>query len=198
MRFETRRKLFHVVAGAVAFGLVYTGRYPVALAAAGLLAGIGVSVAARHRRIPGVHRLLDLFERDHHQDAFPGKGALSSLAGVTLVAASFPRPAALAAIGALVAGDSLSHLVGKRYGRVDNPLNPVKDVEGFAAGFLATAAIAALFLPLVTAVVAAFAGMVVESIDAERITVLLDDNLTVPVAVAATAHLVHVYLLPAV
>lgn len=187
MKFEVRRKLFHAACGAVVVPIIYLDRFPLLAAVMLLLGGTATSLVSRNHRLPVIGVFLDYFERDHEQEQFPGKGAIFLLAGVIAVVWLFPRQIALAAVAGSVSGDVLSHLVGKRYGRIDNPLNRNKDVEGFLAGVLGGTLLSSLFVPRFVAVVAVATGMLVESLRAELFSFKIDDNLTVPLTIAVVA-----------
>ncbi|MGQ0534876.1 MAG: hypothetical protein ACT4PT_02260 [Methanobacteriota archaeon] len=155
---ETKRKAIHVL-GAVApipvllYAPISVG---VALTAAAILAitiSYDISLSGRpvhpwhapiHRRIT---RALDETRRDG--ETFPWASVLF-LFGVTLVAvlnwlAALPLAFAFAAYGVLGAGDTMSALVGSRYGRHKLPWNRRKSWEGSLAGLVAAATAAVVF-----------------------------------------------------
>lgn len=197
MEFELRRKAFHVGLGTLGLILIHYDMFYLVPATALLLSGVAVSLVSRSKELPVIEFLLDLAERDHHRSTFPGKGPASALLAAIVVVAAFDKDVALASVAALTFGDSLSHLVGVRYGKVPNPLNREKDVEGFVAGFLATFAASLFLLEPLTAGFASFTGMVVESLDAKIGRWSVSDNLTVPLTVAVSAYLLQNYVLPA-
>lgn len=181
--FELRRKLFHIVVGIMCAGLVWHDRSPATVFLSLLAVGLPLSLVARDRHVPGIAFFLDVFERDHIQDRFPGRGALFFVAGALFAVLAAPREVATAAVLVVAVGDAAAHLIGVRFGRHGNPLNPEKDIEGLFGGILAATAVTALILPPATALTLSSAGILVESIDLRVYGEKVDDNITIPVAV---------------
>jgi dolichol kinase len=109
---------------------------------------------------------------------------------VLLTILATPKPAALIAISTLAIADPLAAVVGIRFGR--RRLAPNRSLEGSAAFFAATVAIAAAVLRWSTAAAAwpiagsaaAIGGVAVAN---ELLPLRVDDNLTIPIVVGFAA-----------
>ena len=121
---------------------------------------------------------LHLMERDHDKQRFPGKGAIMVLCGAFLTGLLFPAHI-LPALLVLGLGDSLSTLVGMRFGK-KKLLNTNKSWIGSAAFLLVSCVILVWFSSwwLLIALVATLA----EIINYHRF-LYLDDNLVIPLVV---------------
>jgi dolichol kinase len=172
---ETVRQIIHLVFGLCIAGLVafLDHRSVTVLIAAGLLSGVVlIELILRGYTLPLVSPLVAYVDRS---DPLPGKGALcfvvSALACITIFPALLVVPA-LVTISVL---DSMTTLVGTRYGR--HRIHNGKSAEGTVGGVVVTAA---ALLPLLTAagalVVAAVAGII-------ELLCPVDDNLVIPVIV---------------
>jgi dolichol kinase len=140
LRHELGRKALHLTTTIVP--LAYAGGLPqpVVVVALATLVVIAIVVeVARH----GSPRWRQRFERlvgpllrgpEHAGIA----GATWLLGGFLLVAALAPRPAAIAAMWAVAAGDAAASIVGRSVGRIR--LGSRKTLEGLVAGFAVTAA----------------------------------------------------------
>lgn len=193
---EIRRQIMHALIGLAiaAFVWKYSHLWHVILiiAVAGLVFSyiIKSAAAAKNNAVKGFRKLgvaaLALVERKEELQRFPGKGAIMLFVGSGLTAAIF-REQAAAAIVILAVGDSASHLGGRFFGRTNHKwlFAQEKTVEGTAFGFVLASAAAALILPVWTAVMAAAAGMLAEALHLRIGKIKIDDNLTVPLAVAA-------------
>ena len=108
----------------------------------------------------------------------------------------FDRDIALASIMILALGDSISHLVGEKYGRIKNIFNwkGTKLLEGTLAGTFAGFLGAAQFVSWQTAFVASFAAMVAEVIKIDFNDNTLDDNLVVPLIAGTVMFLIKSYV----
>jgi dolichol kinase len=114
------------------------------------------------------------FERGRE---FPFHGAIMFYIGAFIAIVLFPEFASSAAIAVLALGDSMSTLVGKRYGKYKLLFNKNKTIEGSLA-FLVTAFIVLIFFTNpVNALAVALIAMFVEALPK------LSDNLTIPIAV---------------
>ncbi len=78
----------------------------------------------------------------------------------------------------LIIGDGMAGIFGVIYGKTKLPWNPDKTLEGSIAGFIGAAIAVSFILPLNYAFLAAFAGIVTETIGWK-----LNDNLTIPLGV---------------
>lgn len=119
------------------------------------------------------------FEKSTHYEA-GSYWLLSSL----LLLLLFNINIAYAAILILAIGDTAAGFVGRNMGRMKNPLNKKKTIEGSLA-FFATALFAAMpFVSTQTAIVVAFAVAIVEALPLK-----INDNLTVPLSAGLVMYL---------
>ena len=107
---------------------------------------------------------------------FPLRGALLFYVGVFVAFQLFPMSIAAAATAVLAAGDSVSTVVGRSWGRHKLPINRDKSWEGSAAFFIGALFVLMFFVNPLKALMAAAAATAVEA--APR----MDDNLTIPLA----------------
>ncbi|MFB6203925.1 MAG: diacylglycerol/polyprenol kinase family protein [Candidatus Nanohaloarchaea archaeon] len=189
MRFETRRKLVHVLEGVLGIAVIYLDLQPLAVFSALLMVGIVLSYAARE----GDHPFLDFFvDRLGREDpTLPGQGSLFMLAGFIAAVLVLPAEAAMAAVATVAFGDSAAAFIGRYYGRTRNPLNDGKTVEASVAGFVLSSFAAGFFVSPGSAVLMSFAAMVVEAWPAHLGGYELDDNFSMPVVAALVYLLVH-------
>jgi len=103
-------------------------------------------------------------------------GPLTLALGVLGALWGLPHRMALACILIAAVGDSISAVVGSRWGRVPWPYNPTKTVEGSAAFLVSAALCASVYLPLSSAVPVAGIATLVESLPARDW-----DNFLIPV-----------------
>ncbi|MBN1385504.1 hypothetical protein JW968_00835 [Candidatus Woesearchaeota archaeon] len=157
-----------------------------------LIAGIFLSVWCRFSRVPLISYLLDIFEKEEHLKVFPGRGALMFLFGTILAIIIFPKDIALASIAVLTFGDSVSALYGIAFGRVQHPLSRKKFAEGNIAGGAAAFIVALLFVSVPEALFASIVGMLIEAVESRRFKVILDDNLTIPMAAGLVILLIRI------
>ncbi len=111
-------------------------------------------------------------------------GALYILLSGFLCIVFFPRYIATAAITFIIVGDVAAAMVGRRWGR--HKIRKVKSVEGSLA-FLAVALVVAYLVPNIpwsVGTIGAVAATVVEAV-----TIVRDDNLTVPLSAGLLMHL---------
>jgi dolichol kinase len=191
---ELWRKAIHVASVAVPV-FVWFSHPPVAVAVLGAVAAAAATVDLARLRFRGPrYRFLRLTRpllRPHERRGLAGATwmALAYFAAVAL----FPTPVAVAAMLFNGLGDAAAAVVGRRWGR--HRTRAGKSWEGFAAGLVVNAAVAAGIstLPLTFPLAAAFAGALAASL-LEMADLPLDDNLWVTVggglALAAAAALV--------
>jgi dolichol kinase len=124
-----------------------------------------------------------MFERRDAKKPFAG--AFWFYFGAGLAFLLFPLYSASAAAAILAVSDSLSTIIGKRFGR--HPVLGKKTLEGTAAFFASAFLVCTLFLnPFVGvtgAIAATFAELIPEwrRISSSRLSGLLDDNLLIPI-----------------
>ena len=188
---EMRRQLFHATVGIAIVALIYLD----VLKWWGLLAILAVGsvliLLSRKYRIPIVYWFLERFERQEVMEIFPGKGSFFFVLGAFVVVLIFDKSIAMASIIICALGDSMSHLVGARMGRVKHPFSNTKFIEGHIVGAIIGALGAMLFVSPLTALVAASIAMFVEGIDIKfRMKWILDDNLIVPLTAGIVMFLI--------
>lgn len=159
----------------------------------GSLLSLSISALSKFRNISFIEFLLDHMENRPSRSYFPGKGVFFFLFGAFVVSIFFGREAVFASIFVVSVGDSVSHVVGKEFGRIPHPLSRDKYLEGHVVGAV-LAALGASFIGnmnLTTIIVAALIAMYVEGIYfGEKLEVLMDDNLVVQVVFAVSLYLI--------
>ncbi len=178
--FEIRRKLFHIFSGLIIVSLIYFDLLKWWMMLLVLISGFIVSLIYRRWKIPVIHWFLKTFERPHHIEELPGRGALSIGLGVLLSMILFEKNICLAALMIWTLGDSISALVGKHFGNKIHPLNDERLIEGTIAGIFAGTISAMLFVNFYAALVASIVSMSLESIELKLMHEPIDDNILVP------------------
>jgi len=183
---ELVRQLVHLIFGLAVAGMVLVAGQPAAVAilAGGLFIGIVmVDLILRGCRVPLFSPLVDAFDR---KDRLPGRGALyfavSALACVIL----FPVTISVPALVTLAVLDSVTTIVGVRFGRTR--IYNGKSWEGTLAGIIVTVLVLLPFLKLPGAVVIAIVAGLIELLSP------VDDNLVIPIAVCVVLALVPGFL----
>lgn len=134
---------------------------------------IGVVIADATDRgihVPLFYSIIREMERD---GAFPGKGAIFFFIGVLFCLAFFGDAIAPVAIVVLAVLDSVSTIVGKKYGKTK--LIGKKSLEGTTAGIVASVVVLLFIVQPVAAVVVSVVSGLAELVSP------VDDNLTIPV-----------------
>ena len=153
--------------------------------------------------IPAVRRVFDavfgFLLRRHEKNTERRRlnGASYVLISASLCVWLFPKVIVITAFAILIISDSAAALIGRKFGR--HPFLG-KSFEGASAFFVSAVIVVALapkvnYLPLEygIGIVAALLGSVVESL-----SVTIDDNLSIPVAISVVMWLMYSILLPAV
>lgn len=149
-----------------------------------------MSLLVKKKRMEAVRWLLSHFERDHHMDNFPGRGVLFYTIGAFLVLLLFQEKIAYAGILILSAGDAVSNIVGKHYGKIRTKLNPDKFIEGTLSGIIVSVPIAYYFVPnIVAAISASCIAMFLEMPNVKIFNFEIDDNLIIPLGACVTLSL---------
>lgn len=169
---ELVRQVIHLGVGLGIAALVLLLDHSVATAilAGGLFIGvILVDLILRGSAIPVVSWLLRFVDRS---DPLPGRGALFFAVSALTCVILFPATVVVPALVALAVLDSVTTLVGKRYGR--RRIYNGKSYEGTLSGIAITVFALLPFLTLPGAlVVSAVAGMI-------ELFSPVDDNLVIP------------------
>ena len=97
----------------------------------------------------------------------------------------FERNIAFASILILAVGDSVAPFVGRHLGKVKNPLNPTRLIEGTIAGAIAGALAAMFFVSFWHALIASTIAMTVEAIELTLKNKKIDDNILIPLVSGA-------------
>lgn len=193
---ELLRQILHLIIGVVVVILLY---YDV-LSALSLfllvIIGILASFISKRKSLPIFSFFLKHLEREEQQKTFPGRGLIFFFIGVLLVIQLFPRDIAFASIMVLAFGDSISHIVGERFGQIKNIFNgkSKKLFEGTIAGALVGFLAAAIFVPLGQAFLGSFAAMIAEVIEIDFNQKPVDDNVVVPLVAGTVMYLIVTYL----
>ncbi len=193
---EFYRQIVHLMVGIGTAILIY---YEVLSSLALLLliiVGVLASFISKRTNLPGFSFFLHHLEREEQRKTFPGRGLIFYFVGVLLVIELFPRDIALASIMVLAFGDSISHIVGERFGQLKNIFNgkSKKLLEGTLAGAIVGFLGAAIFVPFSQAFLGSFAAMIAEVIEIDFNQQPLDDNMVVPLVAGTVMYLVSVYL----
>lgn len=182
-KFELRRQIAHLVIGATIVLLL-----KLQLLSTQILFGITVLggiiiLIARKVRIPLIHDLLEFFERPRHIARFPGRGSFFLVLGAALATLMFDHYIAMAAIMIMAVGDSVTNIVGRHFGKIKNPFNAKKNIEGTATAIICATLAALFFVPFWPALIASTVSMAIESIDlgVKRFEVEIDDNVIIPI-----------------
>lgn len=187
---ELFRKLVHLLFGLLIAVMVLAAGQVTATAilAGGLFIGIVlVDLLLRGHRIPLFSFLVAHLDRN---DRLPGRGALTFAVSALAVVVLFPVTISVPAIITLAVLDSVTTIVGLRFGkhRVYNG----KSWEGTLSGIAVTAIVLLPFLtPIGAGVVALLAGIL-------ELISPVDDNLAIPVAVSVLLAFMPAFLTVAV
>lgn len=194
LKFEVKRQIFHICTGITFILLISLDILNPLRIFIILIAGIMVSLLSKKIKIPIVYWFLERFERKNEQKEFPGKGIIYFFVGVLLVLKLFPKNIALASIVILTFGDSISHLVGMRIGKIKHPLSSVKLVEGTLVGTLCAFVGALFFVPPLQALLGSIGAMTAEVVEFEMNKKPVDDNFIVPLVAGTIMLIVRLYL----
>lgn len=191
-KFELRRQTAHLFVGlAIVFLLKLQLLNTQILFIITGLGGI-IVLLARRIRIPVIHDLLEYFERPHHIARFPGRGSFFMFLGASLATLIFSKDIAMAAILIMAVGDSVTNIVGRHFGKIKNPFNSKKNIEGTGIAIITATLAAILFVPFSAAFWASVLSMIVESLDLgwRRKNFELDDNVLIPLVAGVVMTLI--------
>ena len=182
-----RRKVFHLVLGTV-FILLFLGdrdlRWPLYLV---LLLGLALSFVQERWPLRPLKWLLDRYDKKN--DHVLGQGPITFFLGCLVAWSLFPEDAALSAMVVLTFGDPSAYLAGTLVGRCGLPWNGKKTWAGSAAHFIVPALLLTPLLGPVLGLLLPFFGAAIESLPMPD-RMLLDDNVTVPIATGALGALI--------
>ncbi len=191
---ELRRQLFHLVAGMSAAFLVWKELLLPEIFFTLLVAGLGISLISRNKRIPIIATLLDTFDRVEDRKTLPGKGALYLLSGILLTMYFYPKGIAAASIVILSIGDSLNHFIGRFWGRIKTPLNPVKNIEGSVIAAIICTLALLYWIPWWKTLIASTIALTAELLEWEILRFKIDDNIVIPLVAGAVFTAMNVYV----
>ena len=193
---ELGRQILHIAVGLVTVVLIYSNILSPWSIFLLIIFGILASLICKYYPLWPFSLFLHYFEREDMKKRFPGKGLIFFFVGVLLAIQLFETKIALAAIMVLALGDSVSHIVGGRYGKLKNIFNgkSKKLLEGTVAGSIAGFLGALIFVPIPEAFFGAFAAMAAEVVEVELNQNQLDDNLLVPLVAGTVMLLISKFL----
>ena len=191
---ELRRQTFHLFAGLIAAILVWNNLFSPRIFFIVLVLGLGISLYSRNHDIPIVHTFLDYFDRPEDRKKLPGTGALYILSGILLTVYFYPKGIATASIVILAIGDSFNHFIGRFWGRLKTPLNPVKNIEGgIIAAIVCTFALLP-WIPWWKTLIASTIALTAELLEWEILRFKINDNLVIPIVAGAVFVVMRVYI----
>ncbi|MBN1897070.1 MAG: hypothetical protein JW789_05130 [Candidatus Aenigmarchaeota archaeon] len=190
---ETKRRIFHLILGLFMVFLLDQHIIGVYHLVAVTLIGFALSFLHRKRKIGIIEWILRHFGRKTEED-FPGKGAFFLLVGIILAVSLFPEDIALASIVILSIGDSISPLIGTRFGKIKHPLSRDKVLDASAAGFFLAFMVATLFVSPLEAFIASFLSMMIESVDYVKGR-RIEDNVTIPFIAGLSILVLRIFIL---
>jgi len=184
-KLELRRQIAHLIIGAMIVFLIELKLLTPNLLLIILILGVILSLIYRYKSIPFIHEMLQSLERPHDMVNFPGKGVIFMVLGSFLSLLLFPIVIAKAAIIVLAVGDSVSHIVGRYFGKTRVPFSKNKMLEGTVVAIVFSTLSALLFVDIGKAFLASFLTVTFESVYPEKLGRYLDDNLLVPLIAGA-------------
>lgn len=179
-KLELRRQIAHLLIGMIIVFLIDLKLLTPAILAIILLVGVGLSFAYKYRPIPIIHEILHFFERPQDIAILPGKGPIFLVLGSLFALILFPVTIAKGAITVLAVGDSISHLVGRYFGKTKVPFSKNKMLEGTVVAIVCSTLAALLFVDISKAFLASLLTISFESIYPEKLARHFDDNLIIP------------------
>ncbi len=183
-RFEMQRQFIHVILGIFLINIILFLPYYESILLAGLVVLGTISfLQTKGLKIPIIHNVLRLFERDDERSGIRARGLLFFLLGSFLVSLLFSKSIALASIAILTFADSTSHLFWP-FGRIKNPLNNKKVLEGAIGGGIIGGIAASVFVPIIIACSVSLIVMFLEAVELKYKHIIIDDNLVIPLVSA--------------
>lgn len=179
-KLELRRQIAHLLVGVLVVFLIELKLLTPGLLLPVLLIGCLLSWTCKKYRPPLLYDLLQLFERPQDLANFPGRGFIYLLLGSYLSLLIFPITIAKGAIMVLAVGDSISHLVGRYFGRTKVPFSNNKMLEGTIVAIIFSTLGTLLFVNFSQAFLASLLTISLESIYPEKLSRYLDDNILMP------------------
>jgi len=150
-----------------------------------LIFGAILSIIYRYHAIPLIHELLVSMERPKDIATFPGRGPFFLVLGALLAMLLFPIDIAKGAVTVLAVGDSISHIVGRYFGKTKVPFSKNKMLEGTVVAIVLSTFTALLFVDFPKAFLASLLTVSFEAVYPEKIAHYFDDNLVIPLLAGA-------------
>ena len=181
---EIRRKMFHLFLGLmIAFFVFFTKK---SIGSYGYLVVVPILIVVfllllfpkLDVDIKLINHLLTHFERPHDREKFPFKGSIFYGLGVSLPILLLDLNVACAIIAVLSAGDAMSTLIGRFYGKIRRG-HAYKSFEGLFAFIIFAFMAASLFVSWKLAFALAIVGSLFEFFS------FFDDNFLVPAGLTA-------------
>jgi len=189
-KLEIRRQLIHFLYGPLLVFLHYNQIINTNLLLGVIVGGAVASYLIKREKLSLLARVLSLFERDHHMQNFPGRGILFFTIGAYFCFLLFEQNLAYAGILILSAGDAVTNIIGRNFGKVKTKINPNKFIEGTIVGILVSIPIAYYFVPnLYAAITASVVAMFLEMPHIKIAEFEIDDNLLIPIGASFTLSL---------
>ncbi len=186
-KLERRRQIFHLFLGTLIVLLYKIRILNINILFIIFLIGFATSFISAKRKIPFLYWFLKKFEREEDFKKSPGKGPLMYLAGALITLLLFEENIALAAIMVLTVGDSVSHMVGKYFGKYR--FRSSKHMEGTIAGIFFASITASMFIEPKLAFLGSTVAMLTEIIELKIGKTIIDDNLVIPVIAGLAIYL---------
>ena len=191
---EIKRQIFHIILGVVILiilnlditGIKYYLSFFLVIV---MITGLILSFVSRTFKIPVISHFLKHFERFDNLKTFPGEGAFFYISGVLFSIIFFDIKIASASIAILAFGDSVSHLIGKYYGKTKMIIHPEKLLEGMVAGIISATLASSFFVKFKYAFTASLITMVLESCELKFLK--LDDNFLIPIIAGIILSLIQ-------
>lgn len=178
---ELRRQVIHLLAGIAILFILRYFPIPIEIFFIAIISGGVLSIMLKKYKLPYLYPALKFFERPRDLDFFPGKGAFFYLAGILLALIFFERNIAMAAIAIMAVGDAITSIIGTYFGKIKNPFNQKKHLEGTILAIIASTLAAYFFVSFEKAFLASTAAMLIESIDIRYLDKAIDDNVVIPI-----------------
>ncbi len=194
---EFRRQVLHILFGIALIYLINFGYLDAERIF--LIIGLGLFIVHLYKKkhkVPLIHRLLHLFEREKQIQKFPGQGVVFYLLGVFTVLVLFPFEIAIASVAILAFGDAVSNIIGYNFGSIRILFKPKKSIEGTLAGIIAGFLAAVFFTTLhpVALLVASSFAMLAEIPNIKILNLPIDDNLVIPLVAGGTLNIIYFVL----
>ena len=187
---EQRRQFFHAIVGVLIVIIFYYDLISLWLFFAVVLTAIVLYISWKDGAQPIIQWFFRNFEREQEKR---GTGALWYVIGCFLTIILFPKNIAFAALMILALGDSVSHYVGRFYGKIPHPLNKKKNVEGTIAGIITGFLGAVIFVPNATALLASAIVMNVEVVQWKIGNDNVNDNFWIPLVAGGIMYLISLF-----